>query len=54
MNRDEGMQKINPSEFDAGRETRHWQRPQVIRLQAGRAEVGTRSIVQDGPLSAYS
>jgi len=54
MNRDQGMQKINSSELGAGSEPRLWQRPQVIRLQAGRAEVGTRTIVNDGPLQAYS
>jgi hypothetical protein len=54
MNRDQGMQKINSSDLGAGCEPRLWQRPRVIRLQAGQAETGTRKIVTDGPLQSYS
>jgi|GEM_PF-4679595 len=52
MNRDEGMQKVN--EAHAGRAARSWERPQVVRLQAGQAEQTFRLVVSDGPLTSFS
>lgn len=33
---------------------RRWSAPEVVRLEAGAAEAGTRNVVQDGPLGSYS
>lgn len=31
-----------------------WVKPEIVRLEAGAAEAGTRTVVQDGPLASYS
>jgi hypothetical protein len=33
---------------------RAWARPALVRLEAGAAESGTRTVVTDGPLGSYS
>lgn len=37
-----------------GEALRSWSEPAVVRLEAGAAEAGTRTVVQDGPLNSYS
>jgi hypothetical protein len=49
MNRDQETLRT-----DRGPATRAWVKPTVARLSAGSAELGTRSIILDGPLSSKS
>jgi hypothetical protein len=54
MNREQDMHESLSEKGASPRTSRSWQRPQVIRLQAGQAEAGFRLINPDGPLSSFS
>ncbi|MBV9929945.1 MAG: hypothetical protein JO013_03250 [Alphaproteobacteria bacterium] len=49
MNRDQETLRT-----DLAPASRAWTKPAVARLRAGAAEVGTRNIAADGPLSSKS